>query len=143
MRRLNMLIVMTVMIGVAAGSAKGNTSPGPLRLDSAAVVALGPSSSPAVNGDESVIKTIFPVASNSTIGQLFFAATAEGDGKNPPSRSTHCPPDKDDHHDINYRDIEQNGGDNQSNDNKDRDKDKDKDKDHHENCGKGDDGKNP
>ena len=120
MRYLYMLIVMTAMVFVAAGSAKGITSPGPPRLDSTAVVASGPSSSPAVNGDESVIKTIFPAAPNSTIGQLFVAATAADGDKNPPSRSTHCPPDKDDHHDINYRDIEQNGGDNQGNDNKDK-----------------------
>jgi hypothetical protein len=133
MRRLNMLIVMTAMICVAAGSAKGITSPGQLRLDRAAVVASGPSSSPAVNGDESVIKTIFPAAPNSTIGQLFVAATAADGDKNPPSRSTHCPPDKDDHK----------SGDNQDKDNKDKDNKDKNDKDQHENCGKGDDGKNP
>ena len=36
MRRLNMLIVMTAMVFVAAGSSRGSTSPGQLRLDRAA-----------------------------------------------------------------------------------------------------------
>jgi hypothetical protein len=72
------------------------------------------------------------------------AVTADGDKPTPP-RSKHCPPGKDDHHDFNYQDDGQKGGNNQGNDTKDKDKDKDqdKDKDHHDNCGKGDDGKNP
>jgi hypothetical protein len=122
MRYLRMLIVMTAIVFVAAGSARGITSPGRLLLGSSAVT-----------------------APNSTVGQLFVAASAEdgkgGDEKNPPSRSIHCPPDKDNHHDINYRDDDHKGGDNQDKDNKDN-KDN-KDKDHQDNCGKGDDGKNP
>jgi hypothetical protein len=136
MRRLNMLILMTAMVFVAAGSARGNTSLGPLLLDRAAVPASGQSSLPMMKGGESLSKTILPAAQKSTVAKLFVAATAEDGEKNPPSRSTHCPPDKDDHHDFNYRDDDKKGGDNQ-------DKDKDKDKDRHENCGKGDDGKNP
>jgi hypothetical protein len=139
MRHISMLIVMTAMVFVAAGSARGITSPWPLLLDSAAVAASVLSSSPAAKGDESVNKTILPAAQKSTAAQLFVVTTAEDgkevDEKNPPPRSTHCPPDKDDH-----QDRVQKGGDNQDKDNKDKDN---KDKDHHDNCGKGNDGKNP
>jgi hypothetical protein len=141
MRRLNMLIVMTAMVLVAAGTAKGNTSPGPMHSDRAVGTSSEQSSLPMIKSGKSLSGIVLPAAHESTVGQLFVAATAEDGDKNPPPRSIHCPPDKEDHHDINYRDNEQNGGDNQANDNKD--KDKDKDKDHHDNCGKGDDGKNP
>ena len=135
MRRLNMLIVMTAMVFVAAGSARGITSPGPLMLGSRAVAASALSSLPAVKGDESLGKTIFPVAQKSIVAQLLTAASAE-DGKadnekekKPRPRSKRCPPDKDD------KDKGSKGGD---------DKDKNnKDNDHHDDCGKGDDGKNP
>jgi hypothetical protein len=142
MRYMCMLIVGTAMVFVAAGSARGISNPGPLMLGSRAVAASALSSLPAVKADESLSKTVIPAAPNFTVGQLFVVASAEDgkgdDEKNPRSRSAHCPPDKDDHHDINYRDDDHKGGDNQ-----DKDKDKDKDKDHHDNCGKGDDGKNP
>jgi hypothetical protein len=141
---MRLLAVMTALVLVAAGSARGTTSPGPLRLDNAGVTRSGPSSSPVMMGDESLSKTILPPAPNFAVEQLFAPAIAEdadGDGeKNPPPRSTHCPPDKDDH-----QANGQKGGDNQNKDNQDNDnKDKDnKDKDQHDNCGKGDDGKNP
>jgi hypothetical protein len=143
MRYMCMLIVVTTMVFVVTGSARGITSPGPLRLDNAAAVAKGLASLPVTKGDESLSKMILPGARNSTIGELFVAASAAdgkgkgGDdkGKNPPPRSTSCPPDKGDQHNLDYRANDQNGGDNQGNDNKD--------KDQHDNCGKGDDGKNP
>jgi hypothetical protein len=144
MRRVNMLIVMTTLVLVAAGSVRASTSPRQLRLDIAAVMSSSSPALPAVSGDDNVSKRIFPAARNSTIGQLFVMSIAE-DGKddddkdkNPKSRSAHCPPDKDDHHDFSYRDDDHKGGDDH-----DKDKDKDKDKDHHEKCGKGDDDKNP
>jgi hypothetical protein len=137
MRHVNILIVMTAIVFVAAGSARGSTSSGPLLLDSAAVTSSGLSSLPVMKGNESLSNANLPAAQESTVAQLFVAATAEDGEKNPnpPPRSTHCPPDKDDHK----------GGDNQAKDSKDKDnKDKDnKDKDQHDNCGKGDDGKNP
>ena len=140
MRYMCMLIVMTAMVFVAAGSARGITSPGPLRLDNAAAVATGLASLPVTKGDESLSKTILPAAPNFTVGQLFVAASAEDgkgdDEKNPPPRSTHCPPDKGDQHNLDYHANDQNGG-------KDKDHHDNKDKDHHDNCGKGDDGKNP
>ena len=139
MRRLNMFIVMTAMVSVAAGTAKGNTSPGPMWLDRVVGTVSEQSSLPMIRSGKSLSGIVLPVAQESTVGQLFVAATAEDGDKYPPPRSAHCPPDKDNHHDINYRDSEQNGGNNQGNDNKD----KDKDKDHHEKCGKGDDDKNP
>jgi hypothetical protein len=129
MQHMRMLIVMTAMVFVAAGSARGSTSPGPPLLDSAAVMASRQSSLPMIKGEENLSRMIFPAARYSTVGQLFVEASAQGgkaDDKTvkkppppppPPPRSTHCPPDKDD----------QKGGDNQ-----------DKDK-----CGKDDDGKNP
>ena len=139
MRRLNMFIVITAMALVTAGSARASTRPGQLRSDTAAVVSSSPPSLPAVNGDDNVSKIIFPAARISTTGQLFVMPIAE-DGKDDDDkdkdhhpRSKHCPPDKDDHHNS-----VQKAGDNQ-----DKDKDKDQDKDHHENCGKGDDDKNP
>ena len=139
MQYMRMLIVVTAMVFVAAGSARGSTSPRPLLLDKTAAAASGPPSLPAAKGDESLSKKILTVAPNFTVGQLFVAASAEDgkgdDEKNPPPRSKHCPPDKDDHHNS-----VQKSGDNQNND---KNKDKDKDKDHHDDCGKGDDGKNP
>jgi hypothetical protein len=42
MRDICMLIVMTAMVFVAAGSARGITSPGPLMLGSSAVEASAP-----------------------------------------------------------------------------------------------------
>jgi len=144
MRYISMLFVMTAMVFVAAGSATGITSPMPSVLDSAAVAAPGLSSLPAADGDESLSKTILPAVQKFTVGQLFVAAPPEDgkeDGKkNPPPRSTHCPPDKDDHHDSDYRDNNHEGEDNQ---NKSKDNKDNKDKDDHDNCGKGDDGKNP
>jgi hypothetical protein len=135
MKYLCVLIVMTAMVFVAAGSTRGSTNPGPLMLGSRAVAAVAPSSLPAVKGDESLSKTIFPAALKSTVAQFSVAASAEdgkGDDekeKNPPPRSKRCPPDKDD------KDKGSKGGD---------DKDKNnKDNDHHDDCGKGDDGKNP
>jgi hypothetical protein len=136
MRRLNLLIVMTAMVFVAAGSAKGNSTLGPVRLDRAAVTASGQFSFPTMESGRSLSGTILPASQESTVAQLFVAATAEDGDKNPPPRSKHCPPDKDDHHNS-----IQKSGDNQNQDN--QDKDKDKDKDHHDKCGKGDDDKNP
>lgn len=134
MRYLRMLIVMTAMVFVAAGSARGITSPGPLMLGSRAVAASALSSLPAVKADESLSQTILPAAPNFTVGQLFVVASAEdgnGDGeKNPPPRSKACPPDKD----KDKKDIDSKGG-----DSKDKDS---KDKDQNDNCGKGDDSKN-
>ncbi len=145
MRRLNMLIVMTAMVFLVAGSAKGNTSPGPLGLNSAAVTASGQLSLHVMKGAKSLGKTILLPAQESTVAQFLVTASAQ-DGKDDDDkekdhrpRSVHCPPDKDDHHNLGYRANDQNGGDNQGND----DKDKDKNKDHHDDCGKGDDGKNP
>ena len=137
MQYMRMLIVMTATIIVAAGSSRGSTSPGPLLPDNAAGSASVWSSSPLITGERSLSKTIIPAAQESTVAQLFVASTAEGgddDEKKPRSRSVHCPPDKDDHHDFSYRDDDHKG---------DNDKDKDKDKDHHDRCGKGDDDKNP
>jgi|SRR5579862_6465145 len=137
MRRLNLLIVMTAMVLVAAGSAKGNTSPGQIRLDRAAVPASAQASLLIMKSEKSLSGAILPAPQESTIAQLFVVATAEDGDKNPPPRSKHCPPDKDDHH----NNVQQSGSnqnqDNQANGNKD------KDKDHHDDCGKGDDGKNP
>ncbi len=137
MRCLNMLIVMTAMVLVAVCSAKGNTGLGPVRLDRAAVTASGQSSLPIMKSGKSLSGTIPLAPQESTFVQLFVAATGEDGDKNPPPRSKHCPPDKDDHHNS----VQQGGGnqnqDNQANDNKD------KDKDHHDDCGKGDDDKNP
>jgi hypothetical protein len=130
MRRLNMLIVMTAMVFVAAGSARGITSPGPLMLGSRAVAASALSSLPAVKADESLSQTILPAAPNFTVGQLFVVASAE-DGekeKNPPPRSKACPPDKD--KDKDKKDIDKKGGDS-------------KDKDQNDDCGKGTDSKLP
>jgi hypothetical protein len=138
MRRLNLLVVVTAMVLVTAGSAKGNASLGPIRLDRAAVTASQQSSLPMMKSGESLSGMILSAADESTVGQLVVAATAEDGDKNPPPRSTHCPPDKDDHHDSGQK-----GGDNQNTDNQDKGKEKDKDKDHHDDCGKGDDGKNP
>jgi hypothetical protein len=140
MRRLNMLIVMTALVIVAAGTAKGNTSPGPMRFDKAVVTASEQSSLPIMKSGKSLSGMFFPAAQESTGGQLFVAATTEDGDKNPPPRSTHCPPDKDDHH-ISI----QKSGDGQNQDNQDKDgKDKDgKDKDRRDHCGKGDDDKNP
>jgi hypothetical protein len=140
MRRVNMLTVVAAIVFVAAGSARGSTSPGPLLLDRAAVTASGQLSLPMMKDGKSLTKTVLPAAKEYIVAKLLVAATVE-DGKeegekHPRSRSAHCPPDKDDHHDFNYRDDDHKGGDNQ-------DKEKDKDKDHHENCGKGDDDKNP
>jgi len=139
MWNMRMLVVMTAVVLVAAGSAKGTTSPGPLRLDNTDVTRSGPSSSPVMKGDESLSMTFLLPAPSFEVDQLFAPTIAEGangDGeKNPPPRSTHCPPDKDDH-----QDNGQKGADNQNKDNQDKDN---KDKDHHDNCGKGDDGKNP
>jgi hypothetical protein len=134
MRRLSLLVVMTAMVFAAAGSAKGNTSLGQIRLDRASVMVSGQSSLPITKSGKSLIGTILPAPQDFTIAQLFGAATAEdGNGDNekkPRPRSAHCPPDKDDHHDK----IQKSG------DEKDKDKDKDK---NHDNCGKGDDDKNP
>ena len=135
MRRLNMLIVMTAMVFVAASSAKGNASLGPMRLYRVVVTASEPSSLSMIKSGKSLSGMILPAAAESTGGPLFVAATAEDGDKNPPPRSTHCPPDKDDH-----KDSGQKGGDNQNKDNQDK---SNKDKDQHDNCGKGDDGKNP
>ncbi len=140
MQYMRMLIVMTAMVFVAADSTRGIASPEPPMLNRTAMAASRLSSLPVVKGDESLSKTILLAVQKSTIAQLFVAATAEDGGKNPPPRSTHCPPDKDDHHDSDYRDNDHKGGDNQDKDNQDKDN---KDKDHHDNCGKGDDGKNP
>jgi hypothetical protein len=146
MRHLNMLIVMTAMVFVAAGSARGNTSLGPLLLDRAAVPASGLSSLPAMQADKNLSKTVLPTAQEYKIAKLLIAATVgdgkEGDIKNPRSRSTHCPPDKDDRRNFTYRDDDHKGGDNQDRD-RDKDRDKDKDKDQHDNCGKGNDSKLP
>ena len=147
MRRLNMLIVMTAMVFVAAGSARGITSPGPLTLGSRAVAASALSSLPAVKADESLSQTILPAAPNFTVGQLFVVASAEdgnGDGeKNPPPRSTRCPKDPDDRKDLfNRKDLFSlnrfDGEDQKGNDQKDKDQ---KDKDN--NCGEGDDSRLP
>jgi hypothetical protein len=141
MLRLKMLIVMTAMVLVAAGSAKGNTSWRPLRLDSAAATASGQSSFTLMRGGKNLSRTIL-LPPESTAAQLLVTVTAEDgkdDGdKNPPSRSTHCPPDKGDNHNLNYRDDNQTTAPKQDNGNTDT-----KDKDHHDDCGKGDDGKNP
>src|SRR5580704_17589940 len=114
MRCMCMLIAVTAMVFVAAGSARGITSPGPLRLDNAAAVATGLASLPVTKGDESLSKMILPAVRNSTIGELFVAASADDEKKSPP-RSAHCPPDKDDndHHNIGYFDDDKKGGDNQ------------------------------
>ena len=104
MRCRCMLIAMTGMAFVAAGSARGVTSPGPLLLDRTAVTASGLSSLPVMKGDESLSKTIVPAAWNSTVAQPFVAASAqakapgkekEDDGKEKkrPPRSKKCPPD--------------------------------------------------
>lgn len=143
MRRVNMFTVMAAIVFVAAGSARGSTAPGSLLLDRDAVTASGHLSLPMMKDGKSLSKTVLPTAQESTVAKLLVAATVE-DGKeegekHPRSRSTHCPPDKDNQHNINYRGNDQKDGDNQGNDNKD----KDKDKDHHDNCGKGDDDKNP
>src|ERR1700674_3512998 len=102
MRYMRMLIVMAATVFVAAGSARGSTSSGRLMLGSRAVAASALSSLPAVKGDESLGKTIFPVAQKSIVAQLLTAASAE-DGKadnekekKPRPRSKRCPPDKDD-----------------------------------------------
>ena len=140
MRDMRLLTVMTAMVFVAAGSARGSTSPGAQHLDSAVVAASGQGSVPMMSGEQSRNETILQAAKEFTGAQLFVAATSEDGkddgGKYPPPRSVHCPPDQGDHHDFNNQDNGQKSGDNQ-------DKDKDKDKDHHDNCGKGDDGKNP
>ena len=137
MRRLNLLTVITAMVFVAVGSAKGKTSLGPTRFDRAVVTASEQSSFPMLKSGRSLSGMILPGAREYTVAQLFVAATTEDGDKNPPPRSKHCPPDKDDHHNS----VQQSGGnqnqDNQANDNKD------KDKDHHDDCGKGDDDKNP
>jgi hypothetical protein len=136
MRHMRMLIVVTATVFVAAGSARGSTSPGSLLMDNAAVTSSGLSFSPVMRGAESLSKAIFPTGRSFTLGQRFLASSTQNgqaDDKKekdpppppPPPRSVHCPPDKDDHHDGN-----QQSGDNQ-------------DKDHHDHCGKGDDGKNP
>jgi len=139
MRRLNLLIVMTAIVLVAAGSAKGNTSLGQIRLDRAAVTASGQAYLPIMKSGRDLSGAILPTPQESTVAQLFLAATAEDGDKNPPPRSKHCPPDKDDHH----NNVQQ-GGSNQSQDNQANDnKDKNKDKDHHDDCGKGNDDKNP
>ena len=137
MLRVNMLIAMTAVALVSVGSSRGSTTPKPLIPDSVAVSASMQSSLPMMKGEKSLSKTILPPAS--TVNQLLVAATADDGGQNPPPRSTHCPPGKDDQHKTGYLENEQNGGDNQGNDNKDKDKDKDR----HDDCGKGDDGKNP
>src|SRR5580704_14050230 len=112
MRCMCMLIAVTAMVFVAAGSARGITSPGPLLLDNAAAVATGLASLPVTKGNESLSKTIFPAARNSTIGELFAAATAAANDDSPPPRSASCPPNKDDQHNLDYRANDQNGGDN-------------------------------
>jgi len=140
MRRLNLLGVVMAMVLVTASSVKVNASLGTKRLDRDVVTASEQPSLPMIKSGKSLSGMILPAAVESTVGSLFVAVTAEDGDKNPPPRSTHCPPDKD-----NHQDDGQKGGDNQNKDNKDKDKkDKDKkDKDHHDNCGKGDDGKNP
>ncbi len=116
MRYVSMLIVMTAMVFVAAGSARGVTSPGTLLWESPAVTESGLSSLPVMKADERLSKAILPSAWNSAVGQLFVAASAQ-DGKaddkkekDPPPppprpRSKRCPPDpKDDHRDNDHRD---------------------------------------
>jgi hypothetical protein len=135
MRNMRMLIVMTAMVFVAVGSTRGSTTPGHLLLDRAAVTASGQSSVPMMKGGKSLSKTILPAAPNATVGQFFLAASAEDSkadnekGKKPPPRSKRCPPDKDD------KDKGSKGGDNKGKDNNNTG--------HHDDCGKGDDGKNP
>jgi hypothetical protein len=115
MRHMRMLIVLTAMAFVAAGSARGVTSPGPLLLDRTAVTASGLSPLPVMKGDESLSKTIVPAAWNSTVAPLFVAASAQatkapgkaddGKEKKPPPRSKRCPPDpKDDPSKKDHRD---------------------------------------
>ena len=90
MRRLNMLIVITAMAFVAAGSARGSTSPAQLQLDSPAVVASGLSFLPAVKDDESLSKAILSATPSSTVDPLFVVASAQNGkeddktDKNPP-----------------------------------------------------------
>ncbi len=121
MRYMGMLFVMTVMVVMAAGSTRGNTSPGPLTLGSSAGVSEL-SSLPAVN-DESSGQRIFTAVQDSTVGRLLASASPDdkngckkggnslsSDGKPcppdpppppPPPRSRRCPPDRDgdqDHH---------------------------------------------
>ena len=133
MKYILVLTLMTAVVFVAEGSARGSTSPGTLLLDSTAVTVSGQTSLPIMKGGKSLSETILPAAQEFTVAQLFVAATAADDEKNPPPRSTHCPPDKDNHHDT-----DQKTSDNQNKDNKEN-----KDKAQHDDCGKGDDGKNP
>lgn len=135
MRHVCMLFVIAAMVFVAAGLSRGSTNPGPLLLDSAAGSASRQSSLSMMEGGKSPSTAILPAAREFQVAQLFVAATAADGEKNPPPRSAHCPPDKDDHHDS-----DQKRSDNQNKDNQDKDS---KDKDHHDNCGKGDDSKNP
>ena len=154
MKYLQMIFVMTALTIAAASSAKASTSPGQLRPNSKVPAAPGGSSLPAVKADESLTKTIFSAAQNSAVGQVLVVATAEdggGDGEGKPhSRSIHCPPDKNDHHDFNYQADDQKRGNDQEKDkdkdkvkDTDKDKDKNKDKDRRDDCGKGNDSSLP
>jgi hypothetical protein len=116
MRYVSFLVLVTAMVFVAAGSARGVTTPGPLLLDSAALAASGLSSMPVGKVDESSSKTNLQSAWNSAVGQLFSAAspqTGDRDDKKekepppppPQPRSKHCPSDpKDDPRDNAHRD---------------------------------------
>lgn len=114
MRHMAMLFVMTAVVVMAAGSTRGNTSPGPPTLGSSAG-ASELSSLPAVN-DDSSSQWIFTAVQDSTVGRLFASGSPDGnngckkggnslssDGKPcppdppppPPPRSRRCPPDRD------------------------------------------------
>ncbi len=139
MQSMRMLIVITVLIFVAEGPARGSTAPATPPSDGVAVTASAHASLTMMNGGTSLSPIIPLAALHSTFSRFLDATNAEdgnGNGGNPPPRSVHCPPDKDDHHDhFQNNGTNQDKGQNQDKDNKDND--------HHDDCGKGDDGRNP
>lgn len=142
MWRVNTFTAITAAVLVAAASARAGTAPKPAAENSAGVTA--PASLPMVKSVENPARAMFTATQESAVFERSVSATAEAgddDDKNPKSRSTHCPPDKDDHHDFSNRALRYRDDDHKNDG--DHDKDKDKDKDKHDDCGKGDDSKNP
>ena len=78
MRYMGMLFVMTAMVVMAAGSTRGNTSPGPPTLGAWAV-ASELSSLPAVKSDDSSSQGIFATVQNSAVDRLLASAVPDHD----------------------------------------------------------------
>lgn len=133
MTRLSVFIGVVAMTLAASSSSMAGVRE-KHQVAGSAAVASGQSSSFAPSSEAGLRSAVF--VAPSVADHLFLTATTDDDGHNPPPRSTHCPPDKDDHQNFSYRDDD-------NKNNGDPNPDKDKDKDHHKDCGKGDDGKNP